>query len=318
MPEFCGLPGKRLFPKLERWYHFRSLHRNQPVKNESIAVRLRILAHEEVERAMGFLRPEDGSLPNVHECRKTFKRLRALLRLMRDSIGIRRYKKQNRFVRDLGRRLSDWRDREVMVVTVDHLLKKNADDLHLVQPLQRLREQFVVERDAALEGENLREVAEATAGDLAAMNGWIDRWPIAKEEGFCLIEVSLARTYRRARSGFATAKKRPTDENLHECRRRVKYLWTQCCILELLAPKSIKSRAKKLKRLSDLFGDDHDLAVLLERAQSRIETSADLIALKWACGVRRSELHKRALALGETLFKDKAKTWCQPLKKALS
>ena len=55
----------------------------------------------------------------VHELRKTLKRLRALVRLLRDPLGRKRFARENAALRDCARGLAGARDAEVMVDTLD-------------------------------------------------------------------------------------------------------------------------------------------------------------------------------------------------------
>ena len=54
----------------------------------------------------------------IHEARKAFRRVRALLRLVRDEIGYPVYRAENVALRDLGRLIGGSRDATVMVETV--------------------------------------------------------------------------------------------------------------------------------------------------------------------------------------------------------
>src|SRR4051812_4537805 len=56
---------------------------------------------------------------SLHEARKHLKKIRALLRLLRDDLGDRTYRKENRSFRDVGRVLSPRRDAEVLVKTLE-------------------------------------------------------------------------------------------------------------------------------------------------------------------------------------------------------
>ena len=57
----------------------------------------------------------------VHDARKDLKKLRALLRLVRDGLGEVRYRKENRALRNAGRALADFRDAAVRVELVEKL-----------------------------------------------------------------------------------------------------------------------------------------------------------------------------------------------------
>src|ERR1700736_4154262 len=54
----------------------------------------------------------------VHELRKDLKRLRALLRLLRGSVGEATYDRANQILRDMGRPLTPIRDAEILMRTL--------------------------------------------------------------------------------------------------------------------------------------------------------------------------------------------------------
>ncbi len=62
----------------------------------------------------------EGALA-IHGARKDLKKLRSVLRLIREELGEKAYRAQNRRFRDAGRLLSDTRDAEVKVETLDDL-----------------------------------------------------------------------------------------------------------------------------------------------------------------------------------------------------
>jgi CHAD domain-containing protein len=65
----------------------------------------------------------------VHDLRKLFKRLRALLRLFRAGFGKQVYHEENARLRDLSRPLTEVRDAEVLIETFDNLLDHSKDHL---------------------------------------------------------------------------------------------------------------------------------------------------------------------------------------------
>jgi CHAD domain len=72
----------------------------------------------------------DGDLDSaVHESRKAFKRLRALVRVSRDALGDEAYRRENTIFRDAGRRLSAARDAAVMVETLEGLTARYRTEL---------------------------------------------------------------------------------------------------------------------------------------------------------------------------------------------
>ncbi len=92
--------------------------------------------------------PGDGE-QTVHETRKALKRLRALLALLRPELGHRRYARENAALRDCARRLAGARDAEVMVGTLDALVRRHPARLARSAAVRALRAQLQAEREAA-------------------------------------------------------------------------------------------------------------------------------------------------------------------------
>ena len=80
---------------------------------ESVPHEIRRIARHELERILEGLDDGPGTAEAIHEIRKGTKRLRTLLRLVRDAIGEKEYRRENRAFRDIGRAFSDARDAEV-------------------------------------------------------------------------------------------------------------------------------------------------------------------------------------------------------------
>jgi CHAD domain-containing protein len=124
-------------------------------------------------------------------------------------------------------------------------------------------------------------------------------------DGFEALRPGLERIYRRGRRGMRAAAGEPRDECLHEWRKRSKDLWYALQILRPAGPKRMKKLAKRAHRLSDLLGDNHDLAVLrtqVERAGGSFEREASRTALLAVIDRRRLSLQGDAFKLGAKIY----------------
>jgi len=98
--------------------------------HEPLATGLKRIVHEQIDRALEQLaEAPEGRDEGVHDARKRFKKIRAVLRLVRDEIGQEVYQPENVFYRDAGRRLSDVRDSFVMIETLAGLTDYYGDPL---------------------------------------------------------------------------------------------------------------------------------------------------------------------------------------------
>jgi CYTH domain-containing protein/CHAD domain-containing protein len=254
----------------------------------------------------------------VHACRKRFKRVRATVRLMRDELGADAYEQENTTFRDFGRRLSSTRDSQVLVETLDALCERYAFELPS-GAFARLRATLVEDYEAA--EQHLRE--DATAGapiiaELRAARARVATWRF-RHHAVSALAPGFERIYRRGRRAYLAARKEPTDENLHELRKRTKDLWHAAQILRPVAPKMMKTLADRAHRLSDLVGDDHDLALLAQQADQRPECLADereAAAFQALIARRRRQIQHEAIELARRIFAAKPQKLAGPIRQA--
>jgi CHAD domain-containing protein len=240
----------------------------------------------------------------VHESRKAFKRLRALVRVARDAVGDEAYRRENVAFRDAGRRLSATRDAAVMVETLDDLTERYRDELPN-DAFSGLRAALASEAAAA--SARLADdsgAVEEVQGALEAARRRVAGWPLDDDGDLEMLEPGFERIYRRGRRALKAARKEAGTEQLHELRKRAKDLWHAAQILRPAAPKEMKKLARRAHALSDLAGDDHDLAVLRAAARERHATLAagELALLEGLVARRRRRLQRKALARGRRLY----------------
>jgi CHAD domain-containing protein len=282
-------------------------------KKESAKKGIRRVAHDRAEDAVGLLRDEEADpIEAVHEARKDLKKLRATLKLVRPLIGDKTYGRENARFRDAGRALSDVRDVQVRAQTIDALAKRFPDD---PPPGGWWTLRALLVDDASGNGalESLREQVsdEIERGDQA-----IEDWPLGAN-GFDLLGPGLKRAYSRGRRRFRDARKDPSDERLHEWRKRSKDLWYHLRLVRRAWPEVMTTTADEAHELSDRLGDDHDLVVLtadLEDARPPL-SHEQLEHLRKLIGKRRKELQGEAFAYGERLFAEKPKRFVERIER---
>jgi CHAD domain-containing protein len=252
----------------------------------------------------------------VHETRKSLKRLRATVRLARDELGDEAYRRENVAFRDAGRRLGGARDSKVLLETLDALTDRYPDEAP-PERFERFKRTLVGQHGAAQR--RLREGAAGAEvlGELRRSRARVRDWPLERE-GLDALAPGFKRIYRRARRAYRTARQDPSTENLHELRKRAKYLWYAAQIVRCAAPKQMKRVARRAHELSDLIGEDHDLALLAQRADERRERFADETAADELTALverRRDEIQREALDLARRLIRRKPRKIVRHLEK---
>ena len=279
--------------------------------HETFSVGVKRIAAEELGGALKGLQA-GGDHGNVHDARKRFKKLRAVLRLVRSDLGRREYREANILLRDAGRGLSGLRDAQVLVETLEALTKHFPDEARQqafgeVRRTLRSRQQL-----AETQGNVLTE--EVTAKVVTLEDG-IAHWHVG--DTWNAVGPNLAWTYERGLEAFKNAYRHPSDEGFHEWRKAVKDLWYHLRVLNPLWPEVMDEFAAQASRLADLLGDEHDLAVLSQTLAAEPKVFGGAKGVEMILGLikdRREEIRGEAWFLGVRLYADKPKRFAKRFK----
>lgn len=264
------------------------------------------IAREQIERAQSQLREVGDQAIAVHETRKSLKRLRALLRLIRPAIGEDTFKQENDQLRQIGRSLSGARDRHVLIETVNKL--EAASGLGRKGLADTLRKSLLAANGA---GAPLDSAAMKQAQSrLTETKKRLARLRIAGS-GFDIVGPGLEACYRKARRAFRTAYDEGTDEAFHEWRKGTQHQWRQMTLLSRAWPGYLGARASEARILSQALGDDHDLAMLVAFVRSDAAagiTAEQAGAIEKAVRQRQRTLRDMAKPRGARLFAEGARS----------
>jgi CHAD domain-containing protein len=275
---------------------------------------VRRVARGRIDHAIDELRGTSDSTraEAVHEARKDMKKLRALLRLVRDELGDDVYRRENDCFRETARRLSGIRDAEVMLATLSELERIYGE---LPGAGSRLRPALVANR-FRLSGASLRPASEAAIETLTAARERIDAWPL-HSDGFDAFEAGVRRSYRRGRREFRAVQELPTAQHMHEWRKRVKDLWYHVTLLQDAWRPVLKALADEAHELSERLGDEHDVSVLREWAHAHATSlnGGDPLLRGFDAIVadRRRELQGEAFGYAARLYADKPRMFADKL-----
>ncbi|HMB33264.1 MAG TPA: CHAD domain-containing protein [Methylomirabilota bacterium] len=242
----------------------------------------------------------------VHEARKSLKKLRALVRLVRPGVGGKLYRRENFAFRDIARPLTEVRDAKILVEALDRTSRGNGDRPER-RPFTKARGELV---------RHQREIRQKVLGDEEAFEGVdsamkkaldrLDEWTDF-HDGWSSVGQGVSRVYRRGRQAFAAATEASTVEHLHEWRKQAKYLRYELEVLRSLRPTVLGPLANRLDRLGELLGDDHDLAMLRREVAGDPERFGGQEAIDPLLGridQRRQRLERQAMRLGGAVFEE--------------
>ena len=246
----------------------------------------------------------------IHESRKAFRRVRAMLRLVRDPLGDTVYRAENVALRDLGRLIGGSRDATVMVETVVALGALYGD---VLQPgaFDTLRLNLL-ERDKLIRrrvsGDRIEEVLDGLHAARERFATWPGRGVL--EDGFESVATGLRRVYRRGRNRMGDAYEAGTAEAFHLWRKRVRYHRFQMAMLEGMWPELQRGVVTDLAFLAEALGAEHDLAELHDLLDSEPEMLPDENARHVLQGLlvkNRVRLQRAAKPVGARIYAERPK-----------
>jgi CYTH domain-containing protein/CHAD domain-containing protein len=277
--------------------------------NASVTREVRRVARSRLDDAIEILESLDEASADeiedaVHDVRKRCKEVRALGRLVRSSIGDE-FERVNDTVREAADCLASIRDAHAVLATLDDLRAathgSGEADLAAVRVAQAAAADQAT-RDVHSGDERIEHADEL----LVAARKRIKHWNVPDD--FASLGTGIETAYRRGRTALRRARERPTDERLHEWRKSVKHLWYQLRLIEPAAPSALEPIVDTLDDLAEALGDDHDLAVLVERLANdpaRFGGSQHVMRAIDLARTQQDDLRRRAFRLGATIYAEK-------------
>lgn len=205
--------------------------------------------------------PNHPSL-SVHEYRKTIRRLRAMVRLLRGIIDRDALRSIDTGLRSAVLPTSGLRDARILLATLERVPP--------IEGTKKLRKELTGRWESSLEeletrGEEAR-VLESSRRPLARLPAALaEALPttISPEE----LQEAARQSYRRARRTVRTAVRVPEDAAIHRARKRVKELRYQLEWLVEISSKRVRKRQRRLANLAQELGEVTDFLVLEESVE---------------------------------------------------
>jgi len=267
---------------------------------ETVTDGIRRIAREQLDIALELTNPSHDLDLAVHDIRVAFKKLRGLLRLIRQELGADAFQTENTWYRDCNRRLSAVRDTAALTEALDKLQTRFAAQLaddafaSLREVLSQLPDQTVEKT------ETLQELAQT----IAVARRRVEEWPAVPDD-FSALSRGLRKVYQQGRRKFIVALEEQTVEAFHEWRKEVKYHWYHIRLLQALWPEPLKQLTAELKTLSGYLSEHHDLAILSEKVLTLPTDGTNRTAAETLAALsrqRRKELEACARGVGERVY----------------
>lgn len=283
---------------------------------DSLASNLRRLSVAEFEQSLeGFSDPSTPRDVAIHEMRKSAKRVRALLRMVRPALGEKIYRYENSLLRDTAAMVSPVRDGIVMVEAVERIRSRYgrllaAGVFGTIEDRLRSRHERLSRR--VLEDD---ETLSQVVNTLYRARSRYAAWPVDASDprsghqvlahSWVTVAGGVGATYGRGRREMEAAIQRPTPERFHAWRKRVKYLRHQMEILSPLWWEVVGGLAASLDSLGEVLGEEHDLAELTRLVTTVPDVATDPDERSLLVGLalnRRLELQGAARVSGARIY----------------
>jgi CHAD domain-containing protein len=243
----------------------------------------------------------------VHETRRTTKRIRAALRMIRDEIGYSNYYRENTFYREMARRISALRDHHVLLNTISGLNEEHPAEFPdnevkaIINSLGRAVE-VDIEIFSSQSGGFERILEEL---DLAA--GRVDQY-CRLRDGFVSVRKGIRRIYGRGYKYLKILQQSYHEEQFHEYRKNTKYLLYQMELIRPVYPKMIKAYAGAIDLYEEMLGNTRDYERLekyiLAMPRGR-GSSVHRLKLLEAIHLRRQAMLKSIFANANRIYAEK-------------
>ncbi len=254
--------------------------------------------------------PEVEFDEKVHASRKHFKKIRAVWRLIRDDIGKKMYQSENVFYRDLGRKLAVMPEVRVHLKTLKDMEEDHADEDSFNQIQAYLQKRYASEKERVKQEHILDQITEQVElGKQRVIDLQLSN------EIFNAFEKGIKRVYKKGTKALEAAKKDTSTENLHEWRKRVKYLWYHVRLLQNVWKPVLKGYENSLDILSDYLGDEHDLSELKKLINNNVkgEYPEETKHLTKILDKQRNKLQQKAWSVGERIYTKPTKLFINKL-----
>jgi CHAD domain-containing protein len=234
-----------------------------------------------------------------------------VLRLVKFAIP-NAYTRENQQLRNVGRWLSDLRDAQALIQTLDELEEHRKGNTEPSQQRTFTKaHEFLQRREKRIAKAMEKGGMENTVAQLRRASNRVAKlsYDQVDPKG---ISKSLRKSVNRGRKAFAAAEDDPAPEKFHEWRKRAKDLRFQLSLLANLRP-DLQQYSKSAKELEQLLGDDHNLAVLEAVLKETHILRGQLDPIQTAVGRRQNTLRDKAKKIGSDLYGEKRKVWKQRL-----
>ena len=247
----------------------------------------------------------------VHTARKDIKKARSAMRLAKGSLTRDAFRAGNDRLRDAAHELAAIRESDAMAGALGKLVEETN---RMSDACAEAAREWSARLGPSQSPTDVTENAERAAAIIEGIKEDARLWALGYG-AWEIIEPGIRRTYRNGRTGLGLAETDPSDENLHEWRKRVKDMWYSLRLLQRMWPEVLEVVAEEAHSVSELLGDHHDLgelALVIENGDSGLlgDVGAELLVHARA---KQARLYLAAIVKGRRLYAERPRRYSERL-----
>jgi CHAD domain-containing protein len=258
------------------------MHLFSITNNEEISVAAHRVLTEQYNIIIDACSNHDTPHESIHDTRKSSKRIRAVLRLIKPDISAEIYNKEKKLLRELSGKFATARNIHVFAEEFDSIMK--AGILELPATTENEIRSFFKER----EEEALKLLLDLDMFKVVGKKNEEARDRLAAVDFSSLgphtIYKGVSKVFAWGQKQMIHSQQFPTDDNLHEMRKRMKALMYLVKLVKDVSPVFFNGYYRGLKSASLALGEDHNMAEMLNYI--------DTISVEILPEVEREKIHK--------------------------
>jgi CHAD domain-containing protein len=283
---------------------------------ETVPENVQRVVVEEIDSAMDQLgKAAQNRDEAIHEARKSVKKIRGVLRLMRPELR-QVYAEETKRFREIGHQLSDIRDAAARLEIFNCVVEKYKGTLQK-NALTGIRHRLEQTKQEAEQSPETDKVVQIALGAFRSAARRVKAWPL-KKDGFSAIAPGLRLTYRAGRAALRLVEKDGSAENFHYFRRRAKDHWYHVRLLESLWTEVMQAHEGSIKKLEQWLGDDHNLVVLREMVEDEPEKyggEEEIRIFVSLADQEQKEMRQEAISMGQRVYEQKPRQFVTDMSK---
>jgi CHAD domain-containing protein len=278
-------------------------------RNEDVGEALWRLTAADIAGAQALLGATGPREERIHGARQRLKRARSLVRVLQPALGPAG-EELNQSLAAVARLLAGARDADAAAASARGLRATASGNqaIGLDRVVADLDDRAARLHAAATPVEEAARRLGLIETELAAL-----RVPV---DGAELFDRALKRSYTRGRSALERADLSLSTTDLHRWRKTVKDLWHLVTLAGRRLPKRSGRVARRLHRLAELLGTDHDHAMLAERLALAPTADPALIEQLGLIARERRAIERAAFAAGRKAYRKAPKKFRRAMRLA--